>query len=582
MIDSAPAQAAPEALQPPPPPRTPASTAVIHAAGSLLAVVLAVLAARHFAWVSDDAFISFRYAQNLVEGRGLVFNVGERVEGYTNLLWTLWLAVASAASIDLERWSVVWGIIFHAGTVALLCWNARPGSRRGLVVPAAALVLAAHRDVAIFATSGLETALFTFLAVAGYLIACRAERPRAWAAAAVLFGLATLCRPDGVVLFGAVWLWAVALRRPGVRAVLALSAPFAAIAGALTLWRWAYYGDVLPNTYYAKSAELAWWEQGFFYLGLYARQYGVAVGAGALGLALAVRDRLRDRSPGRASDPVILAGLMVIAYALAVARAGGDFMHARLLVPVTPLLLVCGESVLERLAGGRVRLAQVAKTAAVAATVAFWPVPVTGSAGLRGIVDERDFYVNVAPGAGEGRRALGEALRPLIEGLPVTIAFVGTEARAIYYARPQAAIECETGLTDRWIARQKVTTRGRPGHEKWAPNSYILDTRHSTLALRVLGTQPSIPTITFPCGGIQCQLLRWDPSIVAALRARGAVIPDFPAQVDVLLANASRLSPWDLRANYERVSRFYLEPAADRERDARFKELLARAEAPSR
>lgn len=550
---------------------------LVYGMGSLLAIVTAVLVARHFTWLSDDAFISFRYADNLARGLGLVFNEGERVEGYTNLLWTLWLAVASAASIDLEAWSIFWSIAFHAGTVGLLCWNARPGRGRALVVPAAAIVLAAHRDVAVFATSGLETAQFTFLGVAGYLTAARAARARAWAGAGVLFALATLCRPDGVVLFAAAALWAAAVRRPGIRPLVTFAAPFAVIVGALTAWRWTYYGDVLPNTYYAKSAELAWWEQGFFYLGLYARQYGVVVAAGALGLALAAVDRLRDRARAPAADPVLLAGMMVIAYALAVARAGGDFMHARLLVPVTPLLLVCGESLLPRLAGGRVRLAQLAKTAVAAATVAFWPAPVTGSGGLRGIVDERDFYVNVSPGAGVGRRALGEALRPWLEGLPVTVAFVGTEARAIYYARPRAAIECETGLTDRWIARQKITGRGRPGHEKWAPPSYILDTRRATLALRVLATQAEIPTVTFPCGGAQCQLLRWDPAVVGALRARGAAIPDFPAQLDAFLSYAGRLPAPDLRAHYERTARFYLEPAADRQRDAQFREKLASA-----
>jgi arabinofuranosyltransferase len=56
-------------------------------------VTLACLArAMQLAWLSDDGFISFRYAQNLAEGRGLVYNAGEYVEGYTNLLWTLALA----------------------------------------------------------------------------------------------------------------------------------------------------------------------------------------------------------------------------------------------------------------------------------------------------------------------------------------------------------------------------------------------------------------------------------------------------------------------------------------------------------
>ena len=45
------------------------------------------------AWVCDDSFISFRYALNLIEGSGLVYNPGERVEGYSNLLWTLLVAL---------------------------------------------------------------------------------------------------------------------------------------------------------------------------------------------------------------------------------------------------------------------------------------------------------------------------------------------------------------------------------------------------------------------------------------------------------------------------------------------------------
>jgi arabinofuranosyltransferase len=51
-------------------------------------------------WVSDDAFISFRYGRHLAEGEGLVWNPGEYVEGYTNLLWTLVLAVIEKLEAD--------------------------------------------------------------------------------------------------------------------------------------------------------------------------------------------------------------------------------------------------------------------------------------------------------------------------------------------------------------------------------------------------------------------------------------------------------------------------------------------------
>ena len=51
-------------------------------------------------WIQDDAYISFRYARNLVEGDGLVFNPGDRVEGYTNFLWTMVAAVPLATGVE--------------------------------------------------------------------------------------------------------------------------------------------------------------------------------------------------------------------------------------------------------------------------------------------------------------------------------------------------------------------------------------------------------------------------------------------------------------------------------------------------
>ena len=75
-----------------------------------VAVAAGVAAAAARAWVCDDAFISFRYALNLVRGQGLVFNPGERVEGYSNPLWTILMAVGLALGRDLEHWAVGWGL----------------------------------------------------------------------------------------------------------------------------------------------------------------------------------------------------------------------------------------------------------------------------------------------------------------------------------------------------------------------------------------------------------------------------------------------------------------------------------------
>src|SRR5438093_8754 len=76
-------------------------------------------------FVTDDAFISFRYAKNLVSGYGLVFNPGEKVEGYTNFLWTVLLGSGFKFSLDPVILSEVLGIFFYACTLLLCCFASR-------------------------------------------------------------------------------------------------------------------------------------------------------------------------------------------------------------------------------------------------------------------------------------------------------------------------------------------------------------------------------------------------------------------------------------------------------------------------
>ena len=80
---------------------------------ALLAPALVVFGGayrRLWGYLIDDVFISVRYARNLVDGHGLVYNVGERVEGYTNLLWTLLLAGALRLGVPPEVSAPVLGI----------------------------------------------------------------------------------------------------------------------------------------------------------------------------------------------------------------------------------------------------------------------------------------------------------------------------------------------------------------------------------------------------------------------------------------------------------------------------------------
>ncbi|MGB5138377.1 MAG: hypothetical protein WBP29_07570, partial [Candidatus Zixiibacteriota bacterium] len=85
------------------------------------AIAVFVFTCFHFELTQDDAYISFRYAENLINGDGLVFNIGERVEGYTNFLWVILLALAKGLlGVDYLATSRVLGVAAGASLFVLL------------------------------------------------------------------------------------------------------------------------------------------------------------------------------------------------------------------------------------------------------------------------------------------------------------------------------------------------------------------------------------------------------------------------------------------------------------------------------
>ena len=68
----------------------------------LVAAVPFALLVLHFDWLCDDAFISFRFAQNFANGLGLLYNPGlAPIEGYSNFLWVLWLSLFELLDLDI-------------------------------------------------------------------------------------------------------------------------------------------------------------------------------------------------------------------------------------------------------------------------------------------------------------------------------------------------------------------------------------------------------------------------------------------------------------------------------------------------
>ena len=222
-------------------------------AGAFVAHVLS------FRYTVDDAFISFRYARNWVEGAGLVYNPGERVEGYTNFLWTVLAALPIRLGLDVEWFMKIAGL--GAGVALIFAvWRygrARLGGRP--LVSLLPLPLAASGALALWSGAGLETSLFTLLLFAGVAAAAGERGRKPFLRSALFLARATLTRPEGALVFAVVAAERFAARRwealrdllPGIIVFLAVLVPFEA-------WRIAYYGDPLPNTWYAKSGGGAW------------------------------------------------------------------------------------------------------------------------------------------------------------------------------------------------------------------------------------------------------------------------------------------------------------------------------------
>ena len=157
-------------------------------------------------WVCDDAFISFRYAKNLTDGLGLVYNAREFVEGYTNFLWTIFLSVGMFFHLDPIHVSAGLGILFYFLTLFVLyktgttAYEIRAGKRyKSFYFPIAFAGFALHSHGQIFATGGLETSLFSFLLLAGTVFLLLSNRGLHLLTGFFLLVLAIMTRPDGAL-----------------------------------------------------------------------------------------------------------------------------------------------------------------------------------------------------------------------------------------------------------------------------------------------------------------------------------------------------------------------------------------------
>ncbi|HEX4966199.1 MAG TPA: hypothetical protein VF173_35650 [Thermoanaerobaculia bacterium] len=310
-----------------------------------------VLYGRRFFCLFDDAMISMTYARNLVEGHGLNWaRWGEPVEGFTHPLWTFLMVPVNALPLHLRHTSLLvqlLSLLCLAGTVVavrrlVLDHFADERSRHWL--PAAVLT-AFYYPLTYWSLMGMESglqALLTVLAVQLALSAVHSGRDRhlaLWLVCTAAF----LLRMDMLLLVAAVQLYLLlrgGLRPAGRRSWLAGLAVFVGLSLAYGLFRWFYFHDLLPNTYYLKLYGIPLVVRllrGLSLMAIFLRQHLVLVLAAALGTGAALA---RNR---RLALPAAVVALY-FAYSIYV---GGDVWEKdinvranRFVVFVMPLLFV--------------------------------------------------------------------------------------------------------------------------------------------------------------------------------------------------------------------------------------------------
>jgi len=298
------------------------------------ALLVALLALGQTQWI-DDSFISFRYARNLFEGNGLVYNVGDPVEGYTNFLWCLVAWFGLKLSIDPILFTQGVSLVAQALTLVLVYRLGRDSlgsAAKALVAPA---LLTLQIAFVSYPMTGMESTAFSFFAtLCFYLLHKRAQEKPGGRVLLILSLLAlSVTRFDGFVLAGILAGFPLIVKR-GWRG---LWMPLVAVAVGLlayNAWRISTYPSLLPNSFHAKIHFSPFRiRKGLSYLWAFFETRGLILALCLLPLAVG-----RLSSLGRY---LVWAVGIQLAY---VGFVGGDWMlHHRFIYHVLPLVILLAQ-----------------------------------------------------------------------------------------------------------------------------------------------------------------------------------------------------------------------------------------------
>jgi arabinofuranosyltransferase len=449
----------------------PRARPLVVSVAALTVVMIYAANVERYAFLGDDAFITFRYAKNLAQGLGMVWNPGEFVEGYTNFLWVLMMSAGIRLDIAPEVLSNALGITSGLGVLFLLGRFA--ADRLHATHPLVWLplfTLALSRSFTAWSTSGLATQFFTLLVLAAQLRFVQERRGEANQGAflsSVLFAIATLTRPEaGLFMFiaGVFFLAQVAIGRARAKDLLVWMLPYVLIVGAHFLWRYSYYGDWLPNTFYAKVNGL-WLEQAGHYFSIFQADYKLAYY-----LPLIFLGALRSREITH-----VFFLTSSLAYCAYLASIGGGRFEFRFLVVILPTLYWLIAEGIRTLMDSRDSSGPGFTVLGAAVAAALLLTTHLGSISEAAKLDRHDIESIDSTRAYANERARqGKIIARYIEAgvLPKDVMLCVGGAGALPYYAGWPTLDFR-GLNDPHIARSPLKERGTIAHEHFASEPYM-------------------------------------------------------------------------------------------------------------
>ncbi|BBY66370.1 hypothetical protein [Mycolicibacterium helvum] len=328
----------------------------------------------------EDAFITFRYARNLADGAGVgVWNVGQPpVEGATSFLWMLILGIGMKVGISPFLLSKVIGLGSLLGVILLFGFLSRSAARRNdertsRAALATAVLAALYVPLAWYSVSGMETTFFSFLVAVVVVSMIERRGTLVWVLIdSVAIVVLLLLRPEGMVFGLLLGLFKIFFSDDRDRARFVPLAVFILAVIGIEVFRLVQFGELLPNTYYAKASGGA---AGFFFtFGVsYLRDFlrncwpiWLALAAGGV-LALRRRDW---------TAPEVMLTLVVVIYIGYVLKVGGDPVSAfplwRHFVHIAPVWLFLTGAAISRLSAGDVRAVMLAAAVGLLTVAMTW------------------------------------------------------------------------------------------------------------------------------------------------------------------------------------------------------------------